>query len=54
VTGALHHAFLTLGAVTMLSSLSFWALRPGDGDSVSKGAAGQAGTTDVKGATVRR
>ncbi|MDL2338851.1 MAG: DHA2 family efflux MFS transporter permease subunit [Pseudomonadota bacterium] len=54
VTGALHHAFLTLGVVTMLSSLSFWALRPGDGDSVSKGVAGQAGATDVKGATVRR
>lgn len=38
VTGALHHAFLTLGGVTLLSSLSFWALRPGDGDSVSRGA----------------
>lgn len=38
VTGALHHAFLTLGGVTVLSSLSFWALRPGDGDSVSRGA----------------
>ncbi len=37
VTSALHHAFLTLGGLTILSSLSFWALRPGDGDSVSKG-----------------
>ncbi len=35
VTGALHHAFLTLGAVTILSSLSFWTLRPQDGESVS-------------------
>jgi MFS family permease len=39
VTGALHQAFLTLGAVTVLSSLSFWTLRPGDGDSVSRGSA---------------
>ncbi|MDO9316216.1 MAG: DHA2 family efflux MFS transporter permease subunit [Burkholderiaceae bacterium] len=37
VTDALHNAFLTLGAVTILSSLSFWTLQPGDGDSVSKG-----------------
>ncbi len=35
VTGALHHAFLTLGALTILSSLSFWTLRPNDGESVS-------------------
>ena len=35
VTGALHHAFLTLGALTILSSLSFWILRPQDGESVS-------------------
>jgi EmrB/QacA subfamily drug resistance transporter len=35
---ALHHAFLTLGAVTSLSSLTFWALRPRDGESVSRGA----------------
>ncbi|MGV8990355.1 MAG: MFS transporter [Thiobacillus sp.] len=37
VTTALHYAFLTLGAFTMLSSLSFWALRPQDGESVSRG-----------------
>jgi EmrB/QacA subfamily drug resistance transporter len=37
VMNALHHAFLTLGAVTILSSLSFWALRPHDGDNVSRG-----------------
>jgi Na+/melibiose symporter-like transporter len=39
VTSALHHAFLTLGVVTFLSSVTFWSLRPEDGESVSKGAA---------------
>jgi len=37
VTAALHHAFLTMGGLTILSSLSFWSLRPGDGESVSRG-----------------
>jgi hypothetical protein len=37
VSGALHHAFLTLGGLTMLSSLSFWTLRPEDGANVSRG-----------------
>jgi MFS family permease len=37
VTTALHYAFLTLGGMTMLSSLSFWSLRPRDGESVSRG-----------------
>jgi MFS family permease len=37
VTQALHYAFLTLGALTILSSSSFWALRRRDGESVSKG-----------------
>jgi EmrB/QacA subfamily drug resistance transporter len=37
VIRALHHAFLTLGGLTVLSSLSFWALRAEDGESVSKG-----------------
>ena len=37
VTSALHHAFLTLGGLTILSSLSFWSLRPRDGESVSRG-----------------
>jgi EmrB/QacA subfamily drug resistance transporter len=37
VTAALHHAFLTLGALTMISSLSFWTLRAKDGESVSQG-----------------
>jgi len=35
VTRALHAAFLTLGAVTLLSSLTFWSLRANDGESVS-------------------
>ncbi|NDP48238.1 MAG: DHA2 family efflux MFS transporter permease subunit [Sulfuriferula multivorans] len=38
VTTALHYAFLTLGTFTVLSSLSFWTLRPEDGESVSRGA----------------
>lgn len=37
VTNALHHAFLTLGGLTILSSLTFWSLRPTDGESVSRG-----------------
>ncbi len=36
VTAALHRAFLTLAALTIVSSLSFWTLRPEDGESVSK------------------
>lgn len=51
LTGALHHAFLTLGAVTVLSSLSFWTLRPGDGESVSKGMPAEAEIVD--GASLR-
>ena len=38
VTTALHHAFLTLGGLTIVSSLSFWTLRPSDGESVSRAA----------------
>ena len=38
VTGALHHAFLTLAVLTLLSSLSFRSLRDDDGESVSRGA----------------
>ncbi|MHB1215662.1 MAG: DHA2 family efflux MFS transporter permease subunit [Thiobacillus sp.] len=37
VTTALHYAFLTLGGLTILSSLSFWTLRASDGESVSRG-----------------
>ncbi len=39
VTTALHHAFLTLAGMTILSSLSFWSLRARDGESVSRGVA---------------
>ena len=35
VTSAIHHAFMTMGVLTAVSSLSFWSLRPGDGESVS-------------------
>lgn len=35
VAGALHRAFLVLAVVTLVSSLSFWKLRPQDGESVS-------------------
>jgi EmrB/QacA subfamily drug resistance transporter len=43
VTTALHYAFLTLGGLTMLSSLSFWSLNPRDGESVSRGNVPEAG-----------
>jgi EmrB/QacA subfamily drug resistance transporter len=36
---ALHHGFLTLAAITFVSSASFWGLRRDDGESVSRGAA---------------
>ena len=32
---ALHHSFLTMGALTVLSSLMFWRLRANDGNNVS-------------------
>ena len=52
VSSALHHAFLTLAGVTILSSLAFWGLRFDDGESISKGGArappGAGGTTDGK------
>ncbi len=35
VIDALHRAFLTLGGLTIISSLSFWTLRARDGESVS-------------------
>jgi hypothetical protein len=37
VAHALHYAFITLGVLTIISSLSFWTLRRHDGESVSKG-----------------
>lgn len=39
VTASLHHAFLALALLTMVSSAAFWTLRPQDGESVSKGSA---------------
>lgn len=35
VIRALHAAFITLGAATIVSSLSFWTLRPGDGHALT-------------------
>jgi len=37
VTSALHHAFITLGCLTIISSLPFWSLRKDDGDNISRG-----------------
>ncbi len=37
VSDALHHAFLALAGLTMVSSLTFWLLREDDGESVTKG-----------------
>jgi MFS family permease len=39
VTSSLHHAFLALAVLTLVSSAAFWTLRPQDGESVSKGSA---------------
>ena len=36
VITALHRAFVTLGGLTIVSSLSFWTLRARDGESVSR------------------
>lgn len=41
VTDALHKAFLTLAAITVISSVTFWRLRPGDGEAVTRGRAGK-------------
>lgn len=35
VTNALHAAFITLGAATIVASLSFWTLRTGDGHALT-------------------
>lgn len=40
VMHALDHAFLTMAGLTVLSSLTFWSLKPGDGASVSQGVDG--------------
>jgi EmrB/QacA subfamily drug resistance transporter len=39
VTSALHHAFVALAVVTLISSLIFWRLRRNDGESISRGRA---------------
>jgi MFS family permease len=36
---ALHHTYLALGSVSILSSLIFWRLKPNDGNNVSNRAA---------------
>ena len=41
VTSALHHAFQTLSVITLISSLTFWRLRRADGESISRGIAGE-------------
>jgi len=43
VQSALHRTFLVVGALTMISALAFWTLRPGDGDNVSRGGGPVAG-----------
>ena len=43
VTAALHHAFLIMGGLTILSGVSFLVLKSGDGDSVSRGTIKDAG-----------
>ncbi len=42
VARARHYAFLTLGGLTVLSSLAFWTLHDGDGERVSGGSLGVA------------
>jgi len=37
VTHALHYTCLTVGGLTVLSSLVFWTLHSGDGANVSRG-----------------
>ena len=41
---ALHYAFITMGVLTMLSSLVFRTLHANDGDSVSRGTLAEVGT----------
>ena len=36
LTGALHHAFLTLAVLTVLSSVTFWTLRKTDGEGLAR------------------
>ncbi|MCK9686196.1 DHA2 family efflux MFS transporter permease subunit [Scleromatobacter humisilvae] len=41
VTRALHHGYITMSVLTLVSSLAFWGLRKNDGESVSKGTPAQ-------------
>ncbi|MEO8346987.1 MAG: DHA2 family efflux MFS transporter permease subunit [Betaproteobacteria bacterium] len=43
VTTALHYTFITVGILTIVSSLSFWTLQPHDGDNISRGKKGSPG-----------
>jgi MFS family permease len=45
LTSALHHAFVTLAVVTVLSSVMFWRLRRTDGETISKANAANAVVT---------
>ena len=38
-TALLHHAFVVLAVLTLVSSAAFWTLRPQDDESVIKGSA---------------
>lgn len=44
---ALHKAFFALGAVTIVSSVTFWGLHPNDGDNVSNRGSHRAPGTEV-------
>lgn len=46
VINALHAAFITLGAATILSSLTFWTLRPDDGQALTGKSQAPVGTRE--------
>lgn len=46
VTNALHASFITLGIATIVSSLSFWTLRPGDGHALTAKSAAPVATRE--------
>jgi len=46
VTDALHASFITLGIATVVSSLTFWTLRPGDGHALTGQAAAPVATRE--------
>jgi hypothetical protein len=50
VTNALHQTLVTVGALTLLSSLAFWTLRSDDGGNVIRGNRTRATGTDGSGA----